>query len=484
MKANNDNNLVIWKFWTKLLGAILFLVLLAGVFFLVSFFIIRKSDSEQDIFSANKRRFNTVLNTEYGFTDRGFSQQAVEGVCKAFNIPSDECNGANKYFLNSIIGYGYPKTMSDSLLLGRYIDNFIQTEKVNNFVLPGYTFTQFLCDLNHKYERQKVTFIAVGTYFAPNNPSCKYNDQARSWPKNLWQIGFKQHVAGFHAGLYAGLYALKNPHQFKDYDAAKPGKQIAFAALGGMWIPAIMKYALGFKYGLELVNKNKMKFADVDQQNTVIFTDYKDIQGFDAIKYSSPAKKLASQLYKKKVSVIFSIAVSLTAAISLAASEDIVQNNGKKQSWVIGVDVDQGVLIFNEYAKSDQPLETKGNILTSSILKIDDAVAKVINDPQYKNKPARPIAPFGDGGFATIPDRFQETAVWKSLKANGLLDENVSFFKNFLAKTDCLLKLIIGIQSASPQERQRASNYFKNNILNDPNSSFDDLETKLKLKCT
>ena len=306
------------------------------------------------------------------------------------------------------------------------------------------------------------------------------------WPKNLWQINFKEYYAGYHAALYSAVYALLHPEKFKDYNWSKKGKQIAFAALGGLWIPPIISYVLGFKYGIQKVNEIRQKFLKY-QKNKIIdtellFVKYQNIGGFSVSKMGDKVKAMSKNIYKNnKVSVIMNIAVSLSSSVHLAALESNEETN-KKQHWVIGVDVDQGHILFKE--PKDEP-KIKNQILVSGILRIKKAVTEVIKNKISKQK--IPKGPFIPGKsetenkhseYSTIPDRFKKNKeVWNKIIDNNL--ENLNTLKNGLlvSKFDCLIISTMQSPSISKELKQ---------FLNNSNSKIDEkdlLWKKMTKKC-
>ncbi len=428
------------------------------------------ADKKNKLLNKHSDKYNVVLSSKFSFIDKGFGQQAVEGVCLALKIKLDECNGKNPLFKEGKISYSYPGTMDNISLIREYVDNFVETEGIDHFIMPGFTYTAFLQEWvfnNIDYFQQKgVNFIAIGTSFGE-----QWNDK---WPVNFWQLLFEEYLPGYFAGLYAGVYALLNPDQFKDGDKDKSGKQIHFAALGGLWIPPILRYALGFKLGLESVNNLKKQVLPADRKEEkieILFTDYEDIGGFDVDKYSQQVKFQATRLFRKGVSVIFPIAVTLTGAVhSVALDEDT--NLQKPQHWVIGVDADQGVAIVNESPDSS---EYKGKVLISGILKIRERLAKLIKDikkGEYLNKAnSKKNIIVTESKYLSVPDRFKTTPVWKKV-------ENV-FLKDSpepVAEIKLMNSLVEKAFFGKNQEEMKSINLLLRRFLNNPEATFTQLD--------
>ena len=384
----------------KFIYAGLSLLLIIGVFLAIVAPVV---DHKNKVLSKHDDKYNVVLSLKYGYLDKGFNQQAIEGVCQAFDVPVKSCNGKNKLFQEGKISYGYAGTMDSIALIKEYVDNFAETEKIDYFITPGFTYTNFLQKWlfeDRQYFRQKgINFISIGTGIGLSD--------GEAWPENFWQILFEEYLPGYYAGLYAGAYALMNPDQFKDGDLNKKGKQIRFAALGGLWIPPIARYALGFKLGVSDVNKQKDQFTD-NAGIEVLFTDYQTTGSFDN---TTQSKFDSARIFRDGVSVIFSIAVSLTVANQAAAKEENT-TAGKTQHWIIGVDIDQGLTVNNEDNNSSQ---RKGNILVSAVLKIKERLSDLIKAINRTNKKGESIV-VTSGKYLSIPKRFTNDQEWKKVK--------------------------------------------------------------------
>ena len=355
----------------------------------------------------HKNKFHIVLQKKSGFQDQGFEQQAIEGVCWAFKIQPKDCQGGHRLFKENKIGYGSPRSMGNISEVKKYVDKFIASEKTNFFVVSGFVFRAFLqtwlFDNREYFQKQGVNFIGIGTTLAPKD--------GKNWPKNFWQVYSEEYLPGYYAGLYAGAYALMNPDQFKDADKDNTnGKQIHFAALGGLWLPAIARYALGFKLGISEVNGNKDRFTTVATNTEVLFTNYETNGSF--VDYNG-AKAKAQDLFKQGISVIFSIGSTLTQTLQAAAKEEDT-SAGKEQHWIVGVDVDQGLTINNEDVDSEQ---LKGNILVSALTnrkyKLADLVKKI---DQGEEKTGR-LVTVTDNNHLSLPQRFKKTETWKRIQS-------------------------------------------------------------------
>ena len=382
----------------KFIVSLAIFFLASGVFLAVVVpIVVRKNN----ILGKHRNKYNVVLSVKYGYLDKGFNQQAIEGVCLAFQIKPNDCNGKNKLFREGKISYGYSGTFDSVSLIKEYVDNFAETENTNFFVMPGFTYEAFLrkwlFDNREYFQKKNINFISVGTAI--------FTDPQK-WPKNFWQVLFEEYLPGYYAGLYAGAYALMNPEQFKDGNPKQKGKQIHFAALGGLWIPPITRYALGFKLGISEINKNRDRFTDTNTE--VLFTQYETTGSFDN---TSQSKFDTARLFRSGVSVVFSIAVSLTIANQAAAKEEDT-SAGKEQHWIVGVDIDQGLTVNNEDANS---AKLKGKILVSAILKIKEYLADLIQKINRGEESAAPIT-VKSSDYLSIPQRFKARPEWKKVQ--------------------------------------------------------------------
>ena len=357
--------------------------------------------------SSHKNKYHIVLQLKNGFQDKGFEQQAVEGLCLAFKIQPKDCNFNNKLFKEGKISYAYrgdSGTVSD---IKKHIDNFVDLDQKNFFVMSGWVFEEFLekwvFEDREYFQKRGINFIGIGTTLAPKD--------GKNWPKNFWQVLFEEYLPGYYAGLYAAAYALMNPDQFKDADDDTDGKQIYFGALGGDWVPAIARFALGFKLGISVINQKRNEFTNTDTQ--VLFTKYQTNGGWgDTLEEKQNAQTKVKNMFVEGVSVVFSIAATLTSTLQTIAQEENTRT-GKNQHWVVGVDVDQGIVINDE----DQQSSTrKGSILVSALKKSREKLADLIKDIDQEEKATGKLINVTQNKYLSIPQRFKNDDEWKRVE--------------------------------------------------------------------
>ncbi len=207
------------------------------------------------------------------------------------------------------------------------IDSFIGTG-YNNIVLVGYEFIEAIN--NSSANNPDVQYIIIDELIEGDN---------------IKSVIFSEEEGGFLGGLTAAL-------------SSKSGK-IGF--IGGMEIPPVQKYAIGFEAGVKYAEE----VLGVNNENsTVVFEgSFDNVQGGTA---------LAAGLYDQGVDVIMHAA----GGVGIGVINEAMERN---DVWVIGVDVDQYDLGLKDDGSSV--------ILTSSMKNVDVAVGEVmvqLSDGTYK----------------------------------------------------------------------------------------------------
>ena len=192
---------------SKILAIVLALVM---VFALVAC----KSGTETKTEEPAKAAVKVAMITDYGdITDQSFNQTTYE-ACKAF------CEGKK-------LDFQYYKPASDS-----DEDRISSIEKAiddgfNVIVMPGYAFAPAIAKTAPDYE--DVTFIALDV--------SEYDLTSaglETLPANMYSAVYQEELCGYMAG----------------YAAVKLGyKKLGF--LGGMAVPAVVRYGYGFVQGVD-----------------------------------------------------------------------------------------------------------------------------------------------------------------------------------------------------------------------------------------
>ncbi len=381
-----------------------------------------------------------VLSGPTAYTDKAFNQLSLNGVCQKFAINPSTCQISNPRFRQKI-AYGFPNTLVNSQRIYEYIQTIATTKQSKIFVLPGYNFTPFLTRYIRKLEQKNLKMIGITTdYQLPT---------AETWPTNLFQFKFQEQKAGYMAGLYAGLFALLNPTQFKDANPNLAGIQIKFASIGILMVPAVVAFGLGFKAGIDFIQTHKKTLWNAAQTANVPLTSpyaveqidlyhdgFKIIDGTDFQIKSGEALQLAKQLYQAQASVIFSIASPFTTSIQEQA---VIENylSKTRQHWVVGVDVDQGYALFNQTGWKSQ-----AQIITSALIDIVRQVKKGLDYIiDQKTIPTKEYVETALAAFQ-VPARYRvaDNPVWSVWTAKRALLEDQAYIAQMTNKVNRLIK--------------------------------------------
>ncbi len=249
----------------------------------------QKTDSDSkpqnDASKGDEEKYEVAMITDIGtIDDKSFNQGTWEGVDKY----AKENNVTHKYYK--------PTEKSDDAYLSA-IDLAIKGgAKV--VVTPGFLFEVPIYKAQEQYP--DVNFILID-----GNPHDADNNYRTD--KNTVGVIFAEEQAGFLAG----------------YAAVKDGyTKLGF--MGGMAVPAVVRYGYGFVQGSEYAAK------EMGLKPGSITMNYHYTGGFDA---TPEVQTLAASWYQSGIEVIFGCGGAVGNSVMAAAE----QANGK----MIGVDVDQ-----------------------------------------------------------------------------------------------------------------------------------------------
>ena len=235
-----------------------------------------------------------AMITDYGdITDQSFNQTTYE-ACKAF------CEYAG-------LDFQYYKPNSDS-----DTDRISSIEKAiddgfNVIVMPGYAFGPAIQEVAPEFS--DITFIALDV------SEGDIGDLAADVPANLYCAVYQEELCGYMAG----------------YAAVKLGyKKLGF--LGGMAVPAVVRYGYGFVQGADAAAA-ELGAADIEIKYTYGNQFYGDA---DITAYMDT-------WYAGGTEVVFACG----GGIFTSAGEAAAKVGGK----VIGVDVDQAATIDGMYGE-------------------------------------------------------------------------------------------------------------------------------------
>ena len=254
-------------------------------------------------FAGAESSMKVAMITDYGdITDQSFNQTTYE-ACKAF------CEEAG-------VDFQYYKPNSDS-----DTDRISSIEKAiddgfNVIVMPGYAFAAAIVGTVEEYS--DITFVAldVSEY---DLQAAKGTEADFSWayPANLYSAVYQEELCGYMAG----------------YAAVKLGyKNLGF--LGGMAVPAVVRYGYGFVQGADSAAA-ELGLTDVAIKYVYGNQFYGDA---DITAYMDT-------WYANGTEVVFACGGGIFSSAAEAATKEGI--NGK----VIGVDVDQAPTIDGKYGE-------------------------------------------------------------------------------------------------------------------------------------
>ena len=247
------------------------------------------------VIASAEEAVTVAMITDYGdITDQSFNQTTYE-ACKAFS----EANG---------IDFTYFKPSGDSdaervAMIETAID-----EGYNTIVMPGYAFGAAIAETAPAYE--DVTFIALDV-------SAGDLGEGFEMPSNLYCAVYQEELCGYMAGYAAVALGYKH-----------------LGFLGGMAVPAVIRYGYGFVQGANAAAE-KLGIADVACEYVYGNQFYGDA---DITAY------MDNWYQTLGVEVVFACGGGIYASAAEAAQK---VEGGK----VIGVDVDQAAIIDGAYGE-------------------------------------------------------------------------------------------------------------------------------------
>ncbi|MCG7406212.1 BMP family ABC transporter substrate-binding protein [Paenibacillus sp. ACRRX] len=171
---------------------------------------------------------------------------------------------------------------------------------------------------------------------AGENPNVKIGlVDAEVQAPNVASVLFKEQEGSFLVGVIAGLTTKSNKVGF----------------VGGVELPVIKRFEVGFRAGVEAVNPEAAKNMKV-----IYAGDFSRVD---------KGKSAAATIYNEGADIIFHAAGMTGNGVFNEAKE---RSKGDKKAWVIGVDMDQSLTFGDEVT------------LTSMVKKVDEAVVKVSKD--------------------------------------------------------------------------------------------------------
>ena len=240
-------------------------------------------------FASAEETYRVAMITDYGdITDQSFNQTTYE-ACKAY------CESAN-------LDFSYFKPAGDSTAERVAMVDKAVDEGYNVVVMPGYAFGATIAEVQEIYP--DVSFIALDV---------SEGDLGVELCDNVFCAVYQEELSGYMAG----------------YAAVKLGyKHLGF--LGGMAVPAVIRYGYGFVQGCDAAAKELGVDATVEYVYGNQFFGDADITAYMDNWYQTLG-----------VEIVFACG----GGIFTSAAETAAKVGGK----VIGVDVDQAAIIDGAY---------------------------------------------------------------------------------------------------------------------------------------
>ncbi len=237
-----------------------------------------------------------AMVTDYGdITDQSFNQATYE-ACKAFG----EANG---------IDFTYYKPEGDSTADRVAMIDKAVADGYNVVVMPGYAFAEAIVESAPMYPDVKFVALDVSEYDLITAAGTDTYDEA-----NVFSAVYQEELAGYMAG----------------FAAVKMGyTKLGF--LGGMAVPAVIRYGYGFVQGADAAAKEDGAAVEMNYAYGNQFYGDADITA------------AMDTWYQGGTEVVFACG----GGIYTSAAEAAAKTDGK----VIGVDVDQSATIDGQYGE-------------------------------------------------------------------------------------------------------------------------------------
>ena len=267
-----------------------------------------------------------AMVTDYGdITDQSFNQSTYE-ACKAFG----EANGVE-------FTYYKPEGDSDAERVAM-IDKAV-ADGFNVIVMPGYAFAGAIKETAEMYPDIKFVALDVSEYDLEGDSS-DFNNKT-------------------FANVFSAIYQEELPGYMAGYAAVKMGyTKLGF--LGGMAVPAVIRYGYGFVQGADAAAAELGADVEINYAYGNQFYGDSDITA------------AMDTWYQGGTEVVFACGGGIFTSAAEAASKV----NGK----VIGVDVDQAATIDGQFGK--------GMTITSAMKGLQATVntlLSAIRDGQWEN---------------------------------------------------------------------------------------------------
>lgn len=256
--------------------------------------------------------YKVAMITDYGdITDESFNQTTYE-ACKAF---CDENN----------VGFSYFKPAGDSTADRVAMIDKAVAEGYNVIVMPGYAFGGAIFEAAPKYKDVKFVALDVG-----KGDILETAVQAKGEKYSYNPDDYKLEDYADISNVYCAVYQEELCGYMAGYAAVKLGyEKLGF--LGGMAVPAVVRYGFGFVQGVDAAAKELDKNVDLNYVYGGVFAGDPDVTA------------VMDTWYKNGTEVVFACGGGIYTSAAEAAK--------KAGCKVIGVDVDQAAIIDGKYGK-------------------------------------------------------------------------------------------------------------------------------------
>ena len=253
------------------------------------------AEAEAEAPAAEATDMRVAMVTDYGdITDQSFNQSTYE-ACKAFG----EANG---------VDFTYYKPEGDSDAEREAMIDKAVADGYNVIVMPGYAFAGAIKDTAETYPEVKFVALDVSEYDLEGDSS-DFNNETYD---NVFSAVYQEELPGYMAG----------------YAAVKMGyTKLGF--LGGMAVPAVIRYGYGFVQGADAAAAELGADVEINYAYGNQFYGDSDITA------------AMDTWYQGGTEVVFACG----GGIFSSAAEAAAKTGGK----VIGVDVDQKATIDGAY---------------------------------------------------------------------------------------------------------------------------------------
>ena len=300
------------------------------------------NDKDKETDKPDTAAYKVAMITDYGdITDQSFNQTTYE-ACKAF------CD-------KNSVEFKYYKPTADSTAARVEMVEQAVAEGFNVIVMPGFAFAGTIAECQDTYPDVKFIGLDISEFDLYDS---FYNHDKDGNRTDLKDPNNKEHIS---KNVYCAVYQEELCGYMAGYAAVKLGyTKLGF--LGGMAVPAVIRYGFGFVQGADAAAKELDTKIEINYVYGGQFSGDADIT----------AKM--DTWYNAGTEVVFACGGGIFTSACEAATKQGV--NGK----VIGVDSDQSYVINTNYGQ--------GVCVTSAMKGLAptvNTVLKAIKDGNWKD---------------------------------------------------------------------------------------------------